>query len=140
MIKEILIAGYQGSNSVHTKSIQHFINNISNEYNVNYVMDITINNEKASSLIDKTINQSIDISYLLSSYYESILPEVKILDLPYFFDSRKEAYNLLKSDFFNFINNKLSNHNLKLLDFWDNGVRHFSSQKIIEQIEILKQS
>ena len=42
-------------------------------------MDITINNEKASSLIDKTINQSIDISYLLSSYYESIIPEIKIL-------------------------------------------------------------
>ena len=88
MIKEILIAGYQGSNSVHTKSIQHFIDNISNEYNVNYVMDITINNEKASSLIDKTINQIIDISYLLSSYYESIIPEIKILDLPYFFNSR----------------------------------------------------
>ena len=102
MIKEILIAGYQGSNSVHTKSIQHFIDNISNEYNVNYVMDITINNEKASSLIDKTINQSIDISYLLSSYYESIIPEIKILDLPYFFNSRNEAYDLLKSDFFLF--------------------------------------
>ena len=133
MIKEILIAGYQGSNSVHTKSIQHFINNISNEYNVNYVMDITINNEKASSLIDKTINQSIDISYLLSSYYESIIPEIKILDLPYFFNSRIEAYNLLKSDFFYFIDNKLSNFNLKLLGFWDNGIRHFSSQKMIEK-------
>ena len=133
MIKEILIAGYQGSNSVHTKSIQHFIDNISNEYNVNYVMDITINNEKASSLIDKTINQSIDISYLLSSYYESIIPEIKILDLPYFFNSRIEAYNLLKSDFFYFIDNKLSNFNLKLLGFWDNGIRHFSSQKMIEK-------
>ena len=133
MIKEILIAGYQGSNSVHTKSIQHFIDNISNEYNVNYVMDITINNEKASSLIDKTINQSIDISYLLSSYYESIIPEIKILDLPYFFNSRNEAYDLLKSDFFCFIDNKLSNFNLKLLGFWDNGIRHFSSQKMIEK-------
>ena len=133
MIKEILIAGYQGTNSVHTKSIQHFIDNISNEYNVNYIMDITINNEKASSLIDKTINQSIDISYLLSSYYESIIPEIKIFDLPYFFNSRIEAYNLLKSDFFYFIDNNLSNFNLKLLGFWDNGIRHFSSQKMIEK-------
>ena len=133
MNKEILIAGYQGSNSVHTKSIQHFIDNISNEYNVNYIMDITINNEKASSLIDKTINQSIDISYLLSSYYESIIPEIKILDLPYFFNSRIEAYKLLKSDFFYFINNKLSHFNLKLLGFWDNGIRHFSSQKMIKK-------
>ena len=133
MIKEILIAGYQGSNSVHTKSIQHFIDNISNEYNVNYIMDITVNNEKASSLIDKTINQSIDISYLLSSYYESIIPEIKILYLPYFFNSRNEAYDLLKADFFYFIDNKLSNFNLKLLGFWDNGIRHFSSQKMIEK-------
>jgi TRAP-type transport system periplasmic protein len=133
LINQILIAGYQGPKSIHTKSIKYFIDNINNQFKVNYVMDITVNGEKASSLIDKTINKKIDISYLLSSYYESILPEVKILDLPYFFNSRKEAYNLLKSDFFNFINNKLSNHNLKLLGFWDNGVRHFSSQKIIEQ-------
>ena len=133
MIKEISIAGYQGSNSIHTKSIKYFIDNIRNEFNVDYTMDITVNNEKASTLIEKTIDQKIDISYLLSSYYENILPEIKILDLPYFFNSRNEAYNLLKSDFFNFINSKLLKKNIKLLGFWDNGIRHFSSQKIIEQ-------
>jgi TRAP-type transport system periplasmic protein len=61
------------------------------------------------------------------------LPEIKILDLPYFFNSRIEAYNLLRSDFFDFINIKLLKKNIKLLGFWDNGIRHFSSQTIIEQ-------
>ena len=64
MIKEISIAGYQGSNSIHTKSIKYFIDNIRNEFNVDYTMDITVNNEKASTLIEKTIDQKIDISYL----------------------------------------------------------------------------
>ena len=81
MIKEISIAGYQGSNSIHTKSIKYFIDNIRNEFNVDYTMDITVNNEKASTLIEKTIDQKIDISYLLSSYYENILPEINFMAL-----------------------------------------------------------
>ena len=47
-------------------------------------MDITNKGEKASSLILKTQQEELHISYLLSSYFEKILPEIKILDLPYF--------------------------------------------------------
>jgi TRAP-type C4-dicarboxylate transport system substrate-binding protein len=65
---------------------------------------------------------------LLSSYFEKILPEIKILDLPYFFNNRSQAYELLKFDFFDYIDNKLKDKNLKLLGFWDNGIRHISSK------------
>ena len=65
---------------------------------------------------------------MLSSYFEKILPEIQILDLPYLFNNRNEAYNSLKSDLFNYIDNKLKNKNLKLLGFWDNGIRHISSK------------
>jgi TRAP-type C4-dicarboxylate transport system substrate-binding protein len=39
-----------------------------------------------------------------------------------------QAYELLKSDFFDYIDNKLKDKNLKLLGFWDNGIRHISSK------------
>ena len=65
---------------------------------------------------------------MLSSYFEKILPEIKILDLPYLFNNRNEAYNFLKSNFFNYIDDKLKDKNLKLLGFWDNGIRHISSK------------
>ena len=76
---------------------------------------------------------------MLSSYFEKILPEIQILDLPYLFNSRNEAYNSLRSDLFNYIDNKLKNKNLKLLGFWDNGIRHISSKiKLIKNLSDCK--
>lgn len=135
MKENIIIGGYQGSNSLHTKSVEYFINQISDDFTVNFIMDITNNGNKASSLIEKTQRQEIHISYLLSSYFDKILPGIKILDLPYLFNNRNEAYNSLKSELFNYIDTRLKNKNLKLLGFWDNGIRHISSKtKLIKTL------
>ena len=135
MKQNIIIGGYQGSVSLHTKSVEHFIDEINNDFIVDFVMDVTKNGEKASSLIEKTQQQEIHISYLLSSYFEKILPEIKILDLPYLFNNRNDAYNTLKSDFFDYLDAKLKDQHLKLLGFWDNGIRHISSKiKLIKTL------
>ena len=128
MKDKLIIGGYQGAASLHTKSIEYFIKEISGNFDINFIMDITNAGEKASSLILKTQQEELHISYLLSSYFEKILPEIKILDLPYFFNNRSQAYELLKFDFFDYIDNKLKDKNLKLLGFWDNGIRHISSK------------
>ena len=106
MKQNIIIGGYQGSSSLHTKSVKYFISEISNNFVIDFVMDVTNNGDKASSLIEKTQHEEIHVSYLLSSYFEKILPEIKILDLPYLFNNRNEAYNSLKSDFFSYIDGK----------------------------------
>ena len=135
----LIIAGYQGSGSIHTKSVEHFINEISFDFITDFIMDVTNDGDKASSLIEKTQLGEIHVSYLLSSYFEKILPEIKILDLPYLFNDRNEAYNFLKSNFFNYIDDKLKDKNLKLLGFWDNGIRHISSKvKLIKTLSDCK--
>ena len=139
MKQNIIIGGYQGSASLHTKSIEYFISKISNNFVVDFIMDVTTSGDKASSLIEKTQHEEIHVSYLLSSYFEKILPEIKILDLPYLFNNRNEAYNSLKSDFFSYIDDKLKDKNLKLLGFWDNGIRHISSKiKLIKTLSDCK--
>ena len=139
MKQNIIIGGYQGSASLHTKSIEYFISEISNNFVIDFKMDVTTDGDKASSLIEKTQNEEIHVSYLLSSYFEKILPEIKILDLPYLFNNRNEAYNSLKSDFFGYIDDKLKDKNLKLLGFWDNGIRHISSKiKLIKTLSDCK--
>ena len=140
ILKEnLIIAGYQGSDSIHTKSVEYFIDELSSDFITNFIMDITNDGDKASSLIEKTQQGEIHASYLLSSYFEKILPEIQILDLPYLFNSRNEAYNSLRSDLFNYIDNKLKNKNLKLLGFWDNGIRHISSKiKLIKNLSDCK--
>jgi len=126
--KELIFAGYQGPQSIHTQSANDFLKNINDKFNTTFIMDVTSNNDLASSLIDKTINEEIHSSYLLSSYYEKIIPEIKLLDLPYLFKNRNEAYKLLETNFFKYINDILKKNNLTLLGFWDNGVRHLSSK------------
>ena len=139
MKQNIIIGGYQGIASLHTKSIEYFISEISNNFVINFKMDVTTDGDKASSLIEKTQHEKIHVSYLLSSYFEKILPEIKILDLPYLFNNRNEAYNFLKSDFFSYIDGKLKDKNLKLLGFWDNGIRHISSKnKLIKTLSDCK--
>ena len=126
--KELIFGGYQGHQSIHTQSANDFLKNINDKFNTTFIMDVTSNNDLASSLIDKTINKEIHSSYLLSSYYEKIIPEIKLLDLPYLFKNRNEAYKLLETNFFKYINDILKKNNLTLLGFWDNGVRHLSSK------------
>jgi TRAP-type C4-dicarboxylate transport system substrate-binding protein len=131
--KIIKLAGYQGKQSIHTQAMSNFIKGINKSFDTDFVMDITLKNEMASSLIEKTINEEVHVSYLWSSYYEKIIPEIKLLDLPYLFNEREDAYRTLDSKFFNYINKKMDKSNLKLLGFWDNGVRHVSSK--IKQIK-----
>ena len=139
MKETLIIAGYQGSDSIHTKSVEYFIDELSSVFITDFIMDITNDGDKASSLIEKTQLGEIHASYLLSSYFEKILPEIQILDLPYLFSNRNEAYNSLKSDLFNYIDNKLKIKNLKLLGFWDNGIRHISSKiKLIKNLSDCK--
>ncbi|MDG1883193.1 MAG: TRAP transporter substrate-binding protein [Alphaproteobacteria bacterium] len=139
MKENLIIAGYQGSDSIHTKSVEYFIDELSRDFITDFIMDVTNYGDKASSLIEKTQQGEIHASYLLSSYFEKILPEIQILDLPYLFNSRNEAYNSLRSDLFNYIDKKLKNKNLKLLGFWDNGIRHISSKiKLIKNLSDCK--
>ena len=130
MKKIIKIAGYQGKQSVHTSAANQFINLIENQFIVSFIQDITLHNHKASDLIKKTQINEINISYLFSSYFTNLIPELMYLDLPFYFNSKNDAFSILNKNLKNFISNELKNiHNLILLGFWDNGTRHISSSK-----------
>lgn len=130
MKKVIKVAGYQGKESVHTRSMDFFINKLSNIFDFEYEKDITLSGKKASSLIESTRDNSIQISYLWSSYYEKLIPEIQLLDLPFYFKNKNDAKALIDNKFNKFVSEKLENNlNLKLLSFWDNGARHISTNK-----------
>jgi len=76
--KEFIFGGYQGPQSIHTQSASDFLKNINDEFNTNFIIDVTSNDNLAFSLIEKTINEEILSSYLLSSYYEKIITEIKL--------------------------------------------------------------
>ena len=130
MIKNIKIAGYQGKESVHTQTVNEFIRLINHKFSISFVEDITNHNQKASELIKQTQNGEIDVSYLFSSYFTHLIPELMYLDLPFYFRDKNDAFNKLNEKLKKIIYNQLKNsHNLILLGFWDNGTRHISSSK-----------
>ena len=130
MKKVIKVAGYQGEASVHTRSMDFFINELSKTFDFEYEKDITLLGKKASSLIDMTRNNDIQVSYLWSSYYEKLLPEIQLLDLPFYFKNKNEVKTLIDNKFNKFVSEKLEDDlNLKLLGFWDNGARHISTNR-----------
>ena len=131
-MKKIIIGGYQGDGSVHTRSVRYFIKKIEKFFDITFEQDITENGKKASSLIEMTMNNKIQMSYLWSSYYEKYLPEIKILDLPFYFKDKNEVKSLINKSLQQYVSIELiKRNNLKLLGFWDNGSRHISTNKNI---------
>ena len=131
-MKKLKIAGYQGDGSVHTRSVKFFINKVSNYFNISFDQDITEKGKKAASLIEMTMNNEIQISYLWSSYYEKYIPEIKLLDLPFYFKNKNEVKSLINNNLQAYVSIELiKKNNLKLLGFWDNGSRHISTNNNI---------
>ena len=131
-MKKLKIAGYQGDGSVHTRSVKFFIDKVSDYFDISFEQDITEEGQKASSLIEMSMNNEIQMSYLWSSYYEKYIPEIKLLDLPFYFKNKNEVKNLINKSLQPYVSIELiKNNNLKLLSFWDNGSRHISTNKNI---------
>ena len=61
MKENLIIAGYQGSGSIHTKSVEHFINEISFDFITDFIIDVTNDGDKASSIIEKTQQGEIHV-------------------------------------------------------------------------------
>ena len=129
-MKKLKIAGYQGDESVHTRSVKFFIDKISDYFEISFDQDITEKGQKAASLIEMTMNNEIQMSYLWSSYYEKYIPEIKLLDLPFYFKNKNEVKNLINKSLQPYVSIELiKKNNLKILGFWDNGSRHISTNK-----------
>ena len=131
-MKKLKIAGYQGDGSVHTRSVKFFIDKVSDFFDISFEQDITEKGQKAASLIEMSMNNEIQMSYLWSSYYEKYIPEIKLLDLPFYFKNKNEVKNLINKSLQPYVSIELiKKNNLKLLGFWDNGSRHISTNKNI---------
>ena len=131
-MKKLKIAGYQGDGSVHTRAVKFFIDKVSDYFDISFEQDITKEGQKAASLIEMSMNNEIQMSYLWSSYYEKYIPEIKLLDLPFYFKNKNEVKILINKSLQPYVSIELiKKNNLKLLGFWDNGSRHISTNKNI---------
>ena len=95
--KLIKIAGYQGKESVHTRTMQKFISLIKNEFSISFIEDITSNNKKSIGSYKHKLKM---VKLIFLSFYKLFYQpntELLYLDLPFYFNSKEELYDLNKN-------------------------------------------
>lgn len=89
--------------------------------------DSTLGN--SSSLINGVRNGTVDMTLLGTNNYAGVAPELKVLDLPFFFNTKEDAYKVLDGEIGQKLLDGLLKYDLKGLAFWENGYRCISNNK-----------
>ena len=125
----IRVAGYQGEASVHTRAMHTLAKRLHDRsVDVVFTPDITATGRRAADLLSLTERGDLEICYFSASYLARRIPEIRLLDTPFLFTDRASAHSALDGDLCATIASKLEDvSDLKVLGWWDNGFRHFSS-------------
>ncbi|MEM7462889.1 MAG: TRAP transporter substrate-binding protein [Pseudomonadota bacterium] len=130
---KLKIGGYQGAQSVHTKALIAFIDKlleIDPRFQIDQQFDVTADGIAAQDLFAGVESGAFDMCYMASGYMTERVNELGLLDVPFLVDDREKivaalhagAGEILKSAF-------EQKTEMKLLGFWDNGMRHLTNSK-----------
>ena len=143
---KIYWAGYHPEKSVQAQSILLMKNELENIYgselDFKFVSDIGDLKYNALDLLSLVENGDIDCCYFYSSYLTDRAEELNLFEIPFQISSRKHIYKILDSEIGQYLAEKIEkNSGYKVLGWWDNGIRHVSSNKIhIKSFEDCKKS
>lgn len=126
--------GYQNPTSILNRSGAAFGDALKEKLGdeISYLLDgdITKFGHKTDDLIKLTESGELTFCYMSTNYFSSELPLVSVLDLPFAYNDRKKAHAMLDGELGKRIRLEIetAHPNLKILQFWDNGYRHFSNR------------
>lgn len=80
-----------------------------------------------AGLMNGIRNGTVDITVIGSSYFAGLSPELNVLDIPFLFPSREDAFKVLDGPTGKYLLGTLEKVNIKGLAFWDNGFRAMSN-------------
>lgn len=125
----VRVAGYQGEASVHTRSLRNFADDLAaSGFDVTLTPEITLQGYRAADLLSLTGSGQLEFCYFSASYLGDLVPEIQLLDTPFLFPDRATAHSVLDGELCETIKNKLEDvSDFKVLGWWDNGFRHFTS-------------
>jgi len=105
-----------------------------------FVSDVGDLGYKAIDLLSLVEDGQIDCCYFFSSYLTERVNELNIFEIPFQTSSREMVYNLLDGEIGEYLSNKVElKTGYKVIGWWDNGIRHLSSnKKNIESIDDCK--
>ena len=143
---KIYWAGYHPEKSVQAQSILFIKNELENIYgselDFKFVSDIGDLKYNALDLLSLVETGEIDCCYFYSSYLTDRAAELNLFEIPFQISSREHIYKILDSEIGQYLCEKVENNSgYKVLGWWDNGIRHISSNKIhIKSLEDCRKS
>ena len=127
----IKIGGYQGDGSILTKSLTDFAARLAVLWPDNPLQlrpDITASGDTARALFDGVESGSWNICYMASGYLSARVPALRFVDLPMLVEDRAQALAALDGLAGQIVTSAIeAASGLKVLGFWDNGVRHITN-------------
>ena len=131
---KLRFGGYQNSSSIHSRSAEIFGkllgSHLKDGCDFQLDRDITQLGHSTDDLIPLTECGDLNFCYMSTSYFSNHVPEARALDLPFIFSDRSAAYAALDGTFGVSLKKAIEQRHpgLRLLNFWDNGFRHFSNR------------
>ncbi len=123
------MAGYQGEASVHTAALRRLAEQLAGSgFAAELEPDVTAAGSTARSLFDAVEAGGREICYLASGYLSARVPALRALDLPYAAPDAARLFAALDGAAAEAIGAAVeARTGLKVLGFWDNGLRHVSN-------------
>ncbi len=97
------------------------------ELEVKLFPDSALGNSNA--LINGVRNGTVDMIICGTNAFAGLNPHLKVLDLPFFFNTFEQAYKVLDGEVGQSLLDEMSKFDIKGLAFWENGYRSMSNNK-----------
>jgi C4-dicarboxylate-binding protein DctP len=140
MTTTIRLAGYQGDRSVHSRAMHVLCDALKGDgIDVQFEQNIVVKGHKASELLSRTENGTIDGCYFSSSYLAARAPNLGLFDQHFVIPSRQHSWALLDGELGARLAAEVGQRTgFEILGYWDNGVRHISARTPIRSPEDCK--
>ena len=128
----IRVGGYAPRDSVHSRAVERFAEDIKTLSNGEVDVEITYNvmdsGKPATALFEMLESGELTWCYYSSSYLGSKVPELNALEVPFLFDTVTDAHAALDGEFGDALSQAVRDRaGYEVLGFWDNGMRHLTN-------------
>lgn len=130
--RTVTVGGYAPRDSVHSRAVDHFAEELRNRSNGEIDAEITYNildsGRPATALFDMLETGELTWCYYSSSYLGAKVPELNALEVPFLFDTVNDAHGALDGPFGDALAEAVRDKaSYEVLGFWDNGLRHLTN-------------
>jgi tripartite ATP-independent transporter DctP family solute receptor len=130
----IRFAGYSPPDTTHSRAVSRFRDELTARLGSSVRVDLFWNvfdfGYKGMDLTNMVERGQLTMCYSSTGYgLSDLIPELRIIDLPFFFDSVEHAHRALDGELGAYLTRRIeSQKGCRILGYWDNGFRHISNR------------